>query len=442
MAVKEIKKDALRAHVAMTFEKEDYAERKKKFLNEARREADIKGFRRGMAPMSIIEKFYGGQSLVKAIDGLINENLQKYIESNKLSVIGEPMPVENADKKNDWDNPGKFEFEFEMALTPVFEVSVSKDDHLTDYKPAPTKEEKADYKSRILKSYGHPEELDAVEEEAYLIVTMEQGERKIEKHYISLTAVEDKNVKAQFIGKKKGDVLVVNAEKLYPEATVRAGALKVKEEELSSLDPKWSVTIDEIRIFKDATPGQELYDQVFGKDEVKDEAAFDAKLQDKMLEELMQEVDYRFMLDAKAALMKKADIKVAEDILKKWLLSANEGKVTAEQVDKEFPAFLKDFQWQMIAGKIIRDQKLKVTKEDKIEKAKLMAKYQFMNYYGTMNLPEDILQKYAEQMVADPQHSQRIQEMAEEKVVLDYVRATVTMDEKKISVKNLRNMNE
>ncbi|MBQ0006756.1 MAG: hypothetical protein KBS57_05075 [Alistipes sp.] len=442
MTINEIKNDGLSIRLSMEFGKEDYSERKKKVLNRARRDADIRGFRKGMAPMSLIEKLYGGQALAETINGLISESLDKYINENKLTIIGEPLSVEDSGKKNDWENPDTFEFQFDVALAPKFDVSVSAEDKVTAYKAVLTDEEKKEYKSQMQKSYGHPEEDEEVTAVSYIIADFEQGEHKAEKVYVNVDTQKNEDVRNALLGHKKGDVIDIDVTKLYPEEDDRAAALKLDKAEIASLDPVWNMTFSEIKSFRDAEIGQELFDMVCGEDKVKTEEEFDAFLADKQADELKQETDFRFTQDVKNYLVEKADIRIDEDFMKRWIFTANEGKFTKEQIDKEFPMFMKDFKWQTVAGKILQDQKLEIKREDLVEKAKLMVRYQFMSYYGSASLPDEILTKYAETMIDDPKQGSRIHELAEEKVVVEWFRSVATIEEKEVSVAELRTRND
>lgn len=443
MDIKEIKNDGLTVQVAMNFGKEDYADKKKKSLNKFRREADIKGFRKGMAPMSLVEKMHGGQALAEAVNELISENLNKYITDNKLDIIGEPLPVEDEEKKNDWDNPDSFDFTFDIALAPKFDMNITSEDKVTYYNVIVSDKEKEEYKANILKQYGKLESCETVKEDDYLIADLEQGDKKVEKTYIyTKSIITDADAKGQFIGKSVGDVMDVDVIKTFPNDTDRAAMLKMKKEEMEGMDPIWKLTIVEVKSFVDAVEGEGLYDQLFGKDAVKSPEDFNIKLAERMQGEYRQESDYRFMIDAKEFLMKKADIKLPEDFLKRWLFSANEGKFTMEQIEKDFPLFLKDFAWQTIAGRIMKEQNLQVSKEDLLRQAKLFVQYQFAAYYGSANLPEEILTQYANQMLSDEQQSRRIYEKAEEEMVLGYVRNTVTLDYQDITSEKLRELNK
>jgi trigger factor len=216
--------------------------------------------------------------------------------------------------------------------------------------------------------------------------------------------------------------------------------LKVKKEELAQMDPLYKVEVKEVKRFKDAPVDQVLFDKVFGEGEVKSEEEFDKKIVEKMKDEYRQESDYRFMLDTRDALMEKADIKLPENFLKRWLFTANEGKFNMEEIEKDFPLFLKDFRWQLIRQKIAADQKLEVTKEKMIDQASKIASYQFA-MYGMNNVPEEQLAKYAESILGDQKEARRIYEKCEDDMVIEYVKSVVTLDKKNISIEKLRELN-
>lgn len=440
MEVKELVNDGLTIRLSFHFVKDDYADSRKKILNKFRRNAEIRGFRKGMAPMALIERIHGGQALVEAINELISNSLNNYIEEHKLTVIGEPLPVEDAEDKNNFDGGEEFDFTFDIALAPKFELSLSTEDHIPYYNVTLTDAEKEEYKKNIYKQYARLENCDEVKDGDFVVADMVQGEKKVDASYIAMNVLHEE-AKALFLGKKAGDELDVNVVETFPNEADRAAMLRVKKEELAGMEPVWHLTVKEVKNYVDAVPGKELYDMLFGPDKVHDEAEFDAALTEKMTEEFRQESDYRFMLDAREYLMNKADIKVSEDFLKRWLYQVNEGKFSKEDIDKDFPAFIKDFKWQTVEGRIMSDNKLEVTKEDLNAEALKLARYQFA-MYGLNNVPEEHLKGYAANILADDKQGRRIAEKAQENVVLAFVRKTVTIDNKEISSAELRKMNE
>jgi len=431
--------DDLTLIVTLDIEQADYSDKQKKILNDYRRKADIRGFRKGMAPMSLIQKMHGRSALLDAVNGLISDGLNNYITENKLNILGEPLPNETEQKQIDWENDTEFQFAFDIALSPKVELNLGADDKIPYYEVKISKEEKEKYRSNVLRQYGQLGIADAVEEEDFIIADLIQGETKIEGAYIALRSIEDLKLKKGFIGKKVGDEFDIDVNKTFVNETDRATMLKVKKEELASIEPIYKVIVKEIKRFVEAEVNQELFDKMFGTDVVKSEEEFDGKIAERMKNEYAQESDYRYTIDAREYLIEKAALKLPEEFLKRWLFAANDGKFTMEDIEKDFALFLKDFRWQMIRQTIMKEQNIEITKEILVEHAKKIATYQFA-MYGLTNAPEEQIEKYAQSMLANEKEGRRIYEKAEEDLTIDYVKSVTTLDKKSISLEGLQKM--
>lgn len=440
MNIKELKNDGLTIQVEMNFVAEDYTDKRKKILNKVRRDAELKGFRKGMAPMSLIEKMHGQQALAESVNDLISETLNSYIQDNKLSIIGEPLPVEESENKNEWKVGAEFNFVFEIAMAPKVEVALSKEDKITYYKVNVDAKSKEEAKAGMLKQFGKLENSEEVKDEDFIIADFVQGETRVEGTYVSLKGMAQAG-KDIFVGKKVADEMDLNVVEVFPNETDRAAMLKVKKEELAGMEPMWHMTIKEVKTFVDATIGQEFYNQAFGEGVVNNDEEFEAKLVEKIEAESVQEADYRFMLDARDYIINKCDVKLPEDFMKRWLFLANDGKFTMEQIEKDFPLFLKDFRWQSISQFIMKEQKFEITKEAIEEQAIKLASYQFA-MYGMNNVPEEHLKNYAQSILQNEKESRRVYEKVEQDMVINYVRSTVTLEETTIDSDKLHEMNE
>lgn len=439
MKVEKLPVDDLTFRLNVTIEKADALEKRKKALNNYRRTAEIKGFRKGMAPMSLIEKMHGMSALIDAVNDLIAEQLNNYIQENKLNVLGEPLPNDELQKKIDWDNDTVYEFVFDVALAPQVKVEISKDDKIVYYNPTVSDADIDAAKSNILKQYGKLEDTDAVKDEDFIVADLVQGETKVEGTYITLKQMSDDNKKI-FLGKMAGDSFEINVNDVFTNEADRASLLKVKKEELATIEPLWTLTIKEIKTFVDAEENQELYNKMFGEGVVNSADEFKAKLVKRIEEEYAQESEYRFMLDAREYFLNKVSIPVPEAFIKRWLHVVNEGKVTMEEIEKEFDLFLKDFRWQLIRGAILKDNNLTVTKEDVLKVATNIARYQFA-MYGINNVPEEHLAQYAEKLLADEKQNRRIIEKAEEDKAIAFIKENVTVEPKEIAIEELRKLN-
>ena len=437
MEIKENRTDNLNIELTLSIVKDDYSDKKKKRLNEYRRKAEIKGFRKGMVPMSLVERIYGQSALVDSVNDVISESLNRYIEENGLHVMGEPLPAEDQPSV-EWVDGNDFSFVFDIALTPEVSFELSKQDEILYYNINVTEAAKKEMKENLLKQYGSLEDGDAAKADEFIIADFEQGDTKVEGTYVALRNVDEK-VRPSFIGLKPGDSLDVDVNAAFTNETDRASMLKVKKEELAGLQPVFRMTVKTVKTFKPAELNQDTFDRIFGEGVVTDAEEFDRKIAERLSAEYAQESEFRFSKDAREYLVRKADVALPEKFLKRWISVTNEGKFTPEDIEREFPAFLEDFCWQMVRGYLAGKYGVKVEEDDMFSAAKSFAAYQFA-MYGLSNVPDQQLESYARSVLAQDKERGRIYEQVEEQKVLNAVRADVTLKNKKISVEKFREL--
>ena len=429
--------DELNIEVALTVEPSDYAENRKKKLSDIRRRAEIKGFRKGMVPASLIEKMYGASALVDSVNEVISHELTSFIKDEKLSVIGEPLPADNQ-PENDWTNGNTFNFTFEIACNPEVKLEFGKEDKITSYEIKVSDEAKKEMKDNLLKQYGSLEDGDEAKADDFIIADLEQGENRIESTYIALRNVSEA-CKSQFVGVKAGDSFEVNVNEAFENEADRAALIKVKKEELEGIDPVYKLTVKTVKTFTSAPLTTETYDKIFGEGVVADEAGFDAKIEERLVAEYANETEYRLSRDIREYLVKKADLKLPETFMKKWLKVANEGKFTAEQIDKEFNAFAEDYRWSLVRDFLLKKYGVKIEQEDILASARGFAAYQFA-MYGMPNVPAEQLDNYAKSILADENQSRRIVEQVESEKAIAAVKPELKINKKSVSVEQFREL--
>lgn len=429
--------DELNIEVALTVEPSDYAENRKKKLSDIRRRAEIKGFRKGMVPASLIEKMYGASALVDSVNEVISHELTSFIKDEKLSVIGEPLPADNQ-PENDWTNGNTFNFTFEIACNPEVKLEFGKEDKITSYEIKVSDEAKKEMKDNLLKQYGSLEDGDEAKADDFIIADLEQGENRIESTYIALRNVSEA-CKSQFLGVKAGDSFEVNVNEAFENEADRAALIKVKKEELEGIDPVYKLTVKTVKTFTSAPLTTETYDKIFGEGVVADEAGFDAKIEERLVAEYANETEYRLSKDIREYLVKKADLKLPETFMKKWLKVANEGKFTAEQIDKEFDAFAEDYRWSLVRDFLLKKYGVKIEQEDILASARGFAAYQFA-MYGMPNVPAEQLDNYAKSILADENQSRRIVEQVESEKAIAAVKPELKINKKSVSVEQFREL--
>lgn len=437
MKIEQNKIDDLNIELMLSIGKDDYAEKRRKKLNEHKRTAELKGFRKGMAPMSFIEKIYGQSCLVDAVNDLISESLNGFIKENDLKVIGEPLPAEGQENV-EWKNGNDFEFKFDIALAPKVDFELGKDDVIPYYNIEITDVAKSEMKENLLKQYGSLEDGEAAKAEDFIIVDFEQGETRIEGTYVALRNVSEA-VRPSFIGLKPGDSIDVNVNDAFTNEEDRAAMLKVKKEELASLDPVYRMTVKNVKTFVPASLTQETFDKIFGEGSVKSEEEFDARIAERLAAEYSQESDFRFSKDARNYLVKKAGISLPEKFLKRWIYVANDGKFTMEDIEKEFDLFLDDYRWQMVRNYLMEKYSVKIEEADLLASAKGLAAYQFA-MYGINNVPDDQLESYAKTILSQEKDGRRVLEQVEDSKTVAAVKEAVTVKPESISVEKFREL--
>ena len=434
MKIEQNRIDDLNFELTLTVAAEDYADSRKKRLAEFRKKAEIKGFRKGMVPMSLVEKMYGQNALVDAVNDVISEGLNNYIHENNLRVLGEPLPSEEH-IQNEWEAGKEFTFKFDLAINPEVSFELSKDDEVTYYTITVTEAAKKEMRDNLLRQYGSLENGEAAKEEDFIIVDFEQGDMKVEGTYVALRNVAEA-ARNSFVGVKSGDVLDVNVNEAFENETDRASMLKVGKEELASMDPMFKMTVQAVKTFVNAPMVEETFEKIFG---VKTEAEFEAKIEERIRAEYAQEADFRFSKDAKEYLLEKANVTVAEKFLKRWIYVINDGKFTMEDIEKDWALFIVDYKWQMVRNYLMEKYGVKVEEADLLASAKGFAAYQFA-MYGMNNVPDEQLESFAKNILSQEEQGRRILDQVENEKTFAAVREVVTLKKKKISVEKFREL--
>ncbi len=429
--------DSLNYQLTVEIAAADYAEPLRKRLNKYRNNADIKGFRKGMAPMSLIQRAYGDQALYEAVNGIISEEIDKFIKEENIRVVGEPLPAEEQPQL-DWRAGNDFTFIFDIAQTPELSFSVGKEDKIPYYEINVTEAAKKQTRQNMLQQYGSLQEGEKSKEDDYIVADIANESHSAEGVYVSIKNVAEA-ARKKFIGVKAGDKIKVDVNKAFENETDRASMLKVDKAKLAELDPNFVFTVVNVKTFVAAEENQETWDKMFGEGVVTTEEQFEEKIVERIKAGHDQQARYRFSEDARRHFLDKAAVELPEAFLKRWLIHINEGKFTAEQVEKEFDGFIADFKWQLVRGYIMKQLDLKVTKDDIFEAALNYVAYQYA-MYGMPNMPHDLLESAAKNMLEDENQHRHLEEQCEDNKTFAALREAVTLQVKKISEDKFREL--
>ena len=429
--------DDLNLQITVNIAADDYAAAEKKKLNEVRRRADFKGFRKGMVPMTLVQKVYGEQVLGESVNEVLSDAINNFIKENKLNVVGEPLPSEDQPEL-EWKSGNDFSFKFDIATTPEVKLELTKEDKVPYYVINVTKEAKKEMRDNMLRQVGSLQDGEKAGEEDFVIADLSNGEINVEGAYIAVRNVMG-DAHSKFVGAKAGDIIDVDVNAAFENDTDRASMLKIKKEELASINPAFQATVKNIKTYVDAQENQETYDKLFGEDKVHNSEEFDAAVESRLADNYKQEADYRLNKDIRDYLVEKANIALPESFLKKWLYKVNEGKFSMEEIEKEFDAFLADFRWQMVRGYIMQKNGLKIEEKDIREAAEGFVAYQYA-MYGLGNVPHEMIVEAAKNVLKDENQMRRLEESVEEQKVVAAVKEVVSLQNKKISVEKFREL--
>ncbi len=440
--------DKVSALLTVKIEKPDYQEKVEKSLKSIRQKANVPGFRRGMVPMSLIRKQAGKAVLVEEIDKILQDGVNKYIQENKVKVLGEPL-VNEEQKENNFDAPEDFEFSFKIALAPEFNASLDNNDTI-DYYNIDVTDEMVDSQVKMYRqrsgSYQKVDEYaDGDMLKGMLAELDEAGNTKeegvkVEGAVLMPKYMKEDGEKAKFNAAKVNDVITFNPNKSYEgsEAEI-ASLLKIDKEKVADMKSDFSFQVEEVTRFVEGEINQELFDSVFGKDQVKDEADFRAKVKEAIAHQYVGDSDYKFLLDVRKYLMDKVGkLEYADDLLKKIMLQNNKEK-GEEFVNENYDKSIEELTWHLIKEQLVEANGVKVEKDDVTAAAKEATRAQFAQY-GMMNVPEDVVDNYAKEMMKKGETVDALINRVIEVKLTMALKSKVTLNQKNISVEDFGKM--
>ena len=443
--------DKINGLLTMTIEQADYQEKVEKTLKEYRKKAQVPGFRPGMVPMGMIKKQYGTAVKVDEVNRLLGEKLYEYIRENKIQMLGDPLPNTEKQVAQDFEKEGDLTFVFDIAVAPEFEAKLSGKDKIAYYtidvddkligqqvemyQSQAGEFVKADVFSGNDTITGDLRQLDENGNTLEGGITTEAG-------MVMPAYIKEESQKKLFDGCKTGDIITFNPKKAYPDNDAEVAALlKVKKEDVADLTADFSFQVTEIRHFQPAEVNQALFDRVFGEGNVKDEKEFREKIAEQLKAQFVGSSDYKFMLDVREHLEKKVGkLEFPEALLKRIMLNNNKDK-GEDFVEKNFEASINELKWHLIKEQIVAAQKIEIKDEDLKAVAKNAMRAQFAQY-GMSNVPDDVLENYAEEQLKKRENIDNFVDRAIDLKLTEVLKNVVKLDEKAISLDDFNKLLE
>ena len=422
--------DELNAVVKVDIAKDDYADKVDKILKDYRKNANIPGFRKGHVPMGMVKKQYGQAVLVDEVNKLLQDSLNKYLTEEKLDVLGNPIPKEQEDF--DW-NKESYTFEFELGLSPEFEVNLDVEKPVTHYNIVADDEMVENQIKNIQKQYGKLISKDVVEEDDIVAGTFKNEEEGIENETsIELEKIKGKKNLDKFVGAKVGDTISLKTKDLFEDAHDLMNHLKVEHDKAHGLDIEVEFTISEINKRELADLDQELFDKIFGKDTVKTVTELKEKIKEDAAKQFQQQSDQQLMNDVTEKLIETTQFDLPKEFLQKWIQTVGEKPMTEEEAKEEYEKSEKGLRFQLIEGKLIQENNLEVKFEDlkafAVDKIK-----QQMAQFGQMDPSEKELDDIAARILSNQDEVKRLSEQLMNEKLLDFYKEKMKFEEKEVT---------
>ncbi|CAM1348286.1 trigger factor [Tenacibaculum insulae] len=422
--------DALNAVVKVDIVAEDYQAQVTKQLNDYRKTANIPGFRKGQVPMGMVKKQYGKSVMIDEVNKLLQESLNKYLTEEKLDILGNPLPRVQDDFNWDAD---KFSFEFELGLAPEFDVNLKPKNKVTQYNIVATDDLLDKEVENIQTRYGKMISKEEATEEANVTGTFVNEEKEINKKAtIAVKDIKGKTNLKKFVGAKVGDVLELKTKNLFEDEHKLQGALGVAHDDVHGLDVAVSFTIEEITETEAAELDKELFDKLFADGSVSTVSDLKDKIKEDAEKQFQQQADQQLLNAITENLVENTKFDLPTEFLQKWLQTAGEKQLTAEEAVEEYNKSEKGLRYQLIEGKVMRDNDIKIDYAELVDYAKGFIRSQ-MAQFGNMNPEEKELNDIAGRVLQNQDEAQKLQTQLISQKLLAFYKENMSFDAKELS---------
>ena len=440
--------DKVNGLLTLTVEAADFQEKVEKTLKNYRKKANVPGFRPGMVPMGMIKKQFGEAVKAEEINKLIGEEIYKYVNDNKIKMLGEPMPNE-AQVPVDLAQDAPYEFKFDIAVAPEFKAELSGDDTV-DYYTIKVDDELVNRQIDMFASRaGHYDKVENYQANDMLKGDIreldENGNTKeggitVEGAVMMPEYIKVEDQKKLFENAKLGDIITFNPKKAYPESDVEiASLLKIEKEEAAGITADFSFQITEISRFTKAEINQDLFDSVYGKDEVKDEETFRKKIAEGLQAQLVSDSDYKFLVDLRKYMENKVGTLTFPDALLKRIMLNNNKDKGEKFVEENYEQSIKELTWHLIREQLVEANSIKIDDNDIKETAKEAARAQFAQY-GMTNVPEEYLDNYAGEMLKKKEYVDSLVDRSIDRKLTETLKNVVKLEQKEASLDEFNEM--
>jgi trigger factor len=439
------KKDKVNASLKIQLSEADYKPKYNNKLKEISKKAQIKGFRPGHVPTSVIEKMYGKSILIEEVSGIISENINSYIKENSLEILGDPIPSQNEFSSIDWDKQKDFNFTYNLGLVPEFKIDFDANHGLVRYNITINDSVVKETIENLRKQYGNYTDSEVVTDQD--IIYADAKEISNGKDYKCILP-EFRIVESQrklFTGAKVGDTIQADIRTILGDDASVAYVLGVDKKEASFISGDFTFTITRISHSTPADLNEEFYTKIFRGADIKTYEDFEQKVKENIIKNYEMEALNALYYDVFKYIVAATTIELPVEFLKSWLLMIDKGKISKEEIESQFGDFEKGLKWDLIKNKIAKENGIKVENEEILKRAQGYVLSQFgiadTNLDGEMG---KMIEQITDNMLKKDngkEYKRFFDELYTNKV-LDTIISKMTFTEKSIDIEEFRKLRE
>ena len=422
--------DALNAKVAISIEQKDFSEKVDKILKDYRKNANIPGFRKGHVPMGMIKKQYETAVTADEVNKLLQENLNNYIQEEKLELLGNPLPVMQDDI--DW-KADNLDFEFELGLAPSFKVKVKGKKAVTHFKIEADKKMVEEQVGYIQKQYGKIESQSSIEEGFELSLHTVNEEAEIDNSStVEWDQLKGKKNSDALKGAQLNEAIVLKTKGLFKEDHVLARVLGTTVDKLADAPKEINLTVTEANKRTLADLDQELFDKLYEPGTVKTVTDLKGKIKEGIEKQFEQQTEQKLLNDVTESLISETKFDLPKEFLIRWLQNSGEQPLSEEEAAEEYEKSEKGIRYQLIEGALIKENDLQIQFEELQNFAKEMIKKQ-MAQYGQLNPSDKELDEIAARIFSNQEETKRLSDQLMSQKLLDFYKENANLKVKKVN---------
>ena len=426
--------DALNAIITVEIDNKDYQPKVTKILKDYKKTASVPGFRKGFVPMGMIKKQYEKSIIIDEVNKLLQDELNKFLTEEKLNILGNPLP--KPDNDFSWENE-TYKFDFEIGLAPEFEINLDTKNKVVLNTIVADDEFINDELLNIRKQHGKLVSQTELVEDGRMVGKFSfeyKGEQQEKDASVELDKIKGKANLKKLIGKKVGDVIALKTKGLFKDDHDLMHALGLDHDDAHGFDVATTFTITEVNKTELAELNQDLFDKLFGKDKIKSEEELRAEIKTISEKQFQNQADQQFLNAATDYLLETTKFDLPDTFLKKWLQVGGKEELTEEEAIAEYDRSEKGLRYQLLEGKLAKDNKIQVTYEELRKAAGDIVTSQYMQY-GMPAPSEEDLKPIVENLMSNQEETQRLSEQVMSQKLLDFYKENLKYKTKEVTYK-------